>query len=233
MRILPSGRADLLQFVRTHLAIWQLDPAGVGLTSLQVAAMAVLLAESEQAHFAAHTQRIAAESATLSSNIKLGELRDSTARALGAIKVFAREQNAAGPDVNLVYPAAGIDVPLRPAPLPRPAYVRAVNTVITMRGEPTLSWKPPHPQDARERAAGSSGLIYTVQRKHAGERGFSIVYVGKPATFTDAALPPGETQYFVRATRGDKHGAWTQAGTISIGGAGAAMVSGESLALAA
>ncbi len=218
MKLLPAGRSDLLDYMRSHIAVWQQDHAAIGLTQQQVDALVAQLAEAEAAFAHARAIRYEAESATQASNDRIGELRASAATALAAIKLFARLQAGSQDGESGVYNAASIARPLKASSLPEPEYVRSASVSVSTQGQPTITWKPPHPRDARERAASSSGLVYSVQRKLPGERTFALVYAGKEPRFTDIALPPGQTQYLVRASRGREQGPWTQAGTIEIGG---------------
>ncbi len=218
MKLLPAGRTNLIEYMTAHLPIWQSDPEAVGLTQSQVEELAVALAEADAAFLHAKTLRSEAESATLASNIAIGGLRGKAATALACIKVFARTQSGEPEGQAGVYIAASIDPPLQAAPLPAPAQLGEIDATVNTRGQPTLEWKAPHPRDARERAASSSGLIYTVVRKLPGEREYSIVHTGKLRRFTDVALPAGQTLYMVRASRGEQYGEWRQAGAIQIGG---------------
>lgn len=225
MKLLPSGRADLLTYIRTRLEVWQADPSAVGLSPGQVAAIAAQLDEATAAFARTHEMRAAAESATQASNLSLGTLRATTAAALGTIKAFAaNQQNAGAPGGGgAVYVSAMIDSPLSPAPLPAPEAVRDPRVSVDAIGRPTITWKPPHPRDARERAASSSGLTYMVQRMRPGEGGFTLVDAGKMTSFTDTPLPAGTTQYMVRAMRGDRAGPWCNAMQVEAGVGGGAV----------
>ncbi|HVU65083.1 MAG TPA: hypothetical protein VHC70_13970 [Phycisphaerales bacterium] len=226
MKLLPAGRADLLSYLRTHIPIWQADPEAVGLAPERVADLAALLEEAGAAFANAQVMRNEARAATLASNLRLGGLRESAAAVLGTIKSFARNQQNSGAEggAPAVYAAAGIDLPLDPAPLPAPGPVQDPRIAVDTRGRPTIAWKPPHPRDARERAASSSGLTYTVQRKRPGEADYTIVAAGKMLHITDEPLAAGATMYMVRAQRGEAAGPWTfplqvEAG-VGVGGVG-------------
>lgn len=226
MKLLPSGRLDLLNFVTAHLPVWQAEPAAVGLSDAQVAAMATLLADADAAFAHAKAVREEAQAATLISNTRLAALRDSTAAALASVKSFAGNQRITGGAgaEDAVYAGAQIALPLSPAPLPAPGEVRSITLNVDGTGRPTITWRAPHPRNARERAASSSGLIYEIHRKRPGESAFSSVTGTSQRTFTDAPLPAGMTLYMVRARRGRRgsEGPWSIALSVEagIGGTG-------------
>ncbi|QQS08304.1 MAG: fibronectin type III domain-containing protein [Phycisphaerales bacterium] len=237
MKILPSGRADLIQFARVHFPVWADDPDGVGLSVARIAAMQEALAAAEAAQEEARALREAAQAATLLANSAMAALREQTAMGIATIKTFARLATIAGdvPNEETVYAAARLDEPLAPRTLPAPGVVRNVTLTIDTQGRPTVRWKSPHPADARERAASRAGLWFTIQKRAPGSRDFTDLASlgGSTDSYTDAPLAAGTTFYRVRATRGDRAGPWSLAVPVQsgVGDGGGVASHGEHAAL--
>jgi hypothetical protein len=222
MKLLPPGRSDLIAYARSHIEAWSADPGAVGLTSGQVAELQAQCDAAAAAFADAGAARSAAKGATLISNTMLGTLRTLMGVALAGIKVFASEQGGTGGPVaeGDVYAAAQIDVPLKPSVLPAPGQVRNVRVQVDSQGRPTIEWKPPHPRDARERAASSAGLVYAIQRSAPGEGrggGWTLAEATADTSFTDEPLAAGQTRYMIRAMRGRAAGPWSSVLTVSAG----------------
>lgn len=217
MKVLPAGRADLIAFARLHIDEWALDPAAVGLTSQQLAAIHDALDAAATAFERAQMLREEAQAATLTSNTNIATLRDTLATAVSSIKAFARVQEQDGVPQAKVYAAARIAEPRTPSPLPAPDQVRSVRLHINQQGCAVLAWTPPVASDARERAAGRTGVWYEIERKSPGTSAFAGVGGTAERTFTDAPLEVGDTQYRVRARRGDRAGAWSLVAVATVG----------------
>jgi hypothetical protein len=217
MKVLPPGRADLLEFVALHIDQWGADPAAVGLTLAQIDAIRAALDDAAAAFERAQQLRDEAQAATLTSNTNIAMLRTLTATAVSSIKAFARVQEHGGVPQATVYAAARIDEPREPSPLPAPEQIRNVSIHINQHGCAVLRWTPPPASDARERAAGRTGVWYEIERMAPGSSAFVGVGSAAEGTFTDTPLAVGETKYRVRARRGDRAGPWSLAAVATVG----------------
>lgn len=219
MKVLPAGRQDLIQFAIAHIDEWAQDPAAVGLSQSQIDAMREALDGATKAFERAQQLRDEAQAATLTSNTNIAMLRAKLATAVSSIKAFARVQEESGVPEAKVYAAARIDEPRTPSPLPSPTQIRNVRLHINQSGSAVLSWTPPPASDARERSAGRTGVWYEIERKPPGAREFAGVGGTAEKTFTDTPLAVGQTQYRVRARRGDRAGPWslTVSATVGVG----------------
>lgn len=217
MKVLPAGRADLLEFAALHIEEWAVDPEAIGMTPAMIDAMRQALDDAAKAFEKAQQLRDEAQAATLTSNTNIAALRALTATAVASIKAFARVQETQGASQATVYAAARIEPPRAASPLPAPEQVRQVNIHINQHGRAVLSWTPPPPRDARERAAGRTGVWYEVERKSPGTAAFFGVGGTAERTFIDTPLAVGETQYRVRARRGDRAGPWSLVAAATVG----------------
>lgn len=217
MKVLPPGRADLLEFVALHIDQWGADPAAVGLTLAQIDAIRAALDDAAAAFERAQQLRDEAQAATLTSNTNIAALRALTATAVASIKAFARVQEHGGVPQATVYAAARIDEPREPSPLPAPEQIRNVSIHINQHGCAVLRWTPPPASDARARAAGRTGVWYEVQRMSPAAPAFVGAGSTAQRTFTDTPLAVGQTMYRVRARRGDRAGPWSLAAVATVG----------------
>src|SRR5690606_23169008 len=113
--IVPRNRDEMIEFYRLHLPAWQADPARIGLTVEQVAQIAALVAEAEEAEFEATQARNLAQRKTEQLNVKADRLRRHGAAAMAMIRAKARTS-----DEIEVYEQAAIPMPRQPRPTPPP-----------------------------------------------------------------------------------------------------------------
>jgi hypothetical protein len=227
MNVIPAGREAQIQFARTHAAVWEIDPAAIGLTPEVVAAIAAQARAASEARAAASRAAQAARAATLLADIALATLNARVRGAVRSIKAFA----LARPDPARVLSLAQIPVPANLLATPRtplapPTRPEHVDFTLRADGALVLSW-------TSRRASTGDGSYFVVQRRLDGERDFTDIGVAPGSTkesrtisFVDATLPIGArgAAYIIEGRRGRARGEPTAALNITFGSApGAAL----------
>lgn len=194
--VLPETHEALLTFASSHALEWAADPASIGLSPAQAAAVTEALDKARSAVESASAARQAALSATMTQERMLADLHSACAGAIRAIKNFAAESSS---PVE-VYIAARIPEPLpRSRPMAPEAPYGLSAALDAAVGWITLSWKARQPK-------GMSGVVYRVERSTDDGPSAFIGFGRRDKTFIDQTIPPGARRvcYSVQSLRGDR-----------------------------
>lgn len=196
MSTIPQKKSEQLAFFESHWPVWNVTPADVGLTSLQVQAFKTLTQTARASFDAAQTARNAAKAATLTQDADLNLAYTSCSDLIRVIRSFAEQQ----PNPDSVYAAANIPAPAAPAPVGPPGTPTDFTVALQQNGAVTLGWKCVNPQ-------GAMGTIYEVRRK-TGSGAFQFVGAIGIKKFTDDTLTAGSTNvvYQITAVRSTVRG---------------------------
>lgn len=204
---MPAYNPDALNWLEGHIDAWLADPAAIGLTPAQVAALETEITTARASFMHAETIRAESLNATLAFQTDADQMRHSAARMIATVKAFAENE----PEPMTVYTAANISPRAPRSPLPPPDQPGNLRATLLTTGAVKLTWD----------GTGPSGTVYEVYRKLPGETTFDLVAnVGaKKKTYTDKALPAGTTSvhYQIRAIRGDSASTFSPAYTIQFG----------------
>jgi hypothetical protein len=208
---LPSQRLPSIEWLESHIANWNTNAAGIGLSPASVTALATDIANARQAF--TDTQQIRAESKAKTTDFyaKTKAMHDNAAVMIQTIKAFAD----AAPIPATVYTLAQVSPPDPASPLAPPTQPINLSYRVQPNGSIKLAWD----------ATGPSGTIYNVTRQLPGETAFTFVGQGDSSdkSFTDAALPAGSASasYRVQGVHGSLIGPESLTFTVFFGTAGA------------
>jgi hypothetical protein len=227
MAIVPDKKLEQLQFVDKHITPWTTNYAAIGLTREVVAAVGAAADRARASYDAAAAARQASKSATMQADLDFKSMLDLVADAIKTIRLKAESTNDPS-----VYVKADI-----PAPAPRtdalpPTKPTSMQAVLGPDGSLTLQWKVEPSSEGFD--ASTTGVLFTVRRRLAGETRWTILGTAKPgkagkrgfASFTDATLPPAPEglRYSVQgvrsSSRGDLAGPVSNTFEVSLGGNG-------------
>ncbi len=106
-RTIPKSINDRLNFFRTHIERWEVDPSEIGLTPTEVAALRAAFDAMVAANTAAQVARQAAEMATQDQTFKMAALVEMGSVLISKVRAFAE----AGDERNAVLNAASLQPP--------------------------------------------------------------------------------------------------------------------------
>jgi hypothetical protein len=201
MRVIPKTPRQMIEFFRRHVPVWELDPAGVGLTPQAILELRQLLDLAEVRLAEADQARSGAKSATQSLYGVAATLLTKGSNAVAVIKAAARGNTD-------VYSTAQLPVPSKPRREgDAPAQPANLAASIDSSGNVTLTWEGRGPTGTANGpgARGGAGLVFQVYRHAPGEGGYRLIGVTNKLTFVDAAPTLlGPSVYVVEARRGNQ-----------------------------
>jgi hypothetical protein len=194
-RLVPKGRVAKVQFFASRVPGWLERAAEIGVDPAQLAELAGLVAEAEQAYSA---QR-AAERAKIGAPLRFNELVAKVDRV--GSKVIGQARGRARSLGSGASVASGIPPRAKRAPLGPPGKPFAFEVRLNSDGSLTLAWKCKHPR-------GMVGAMYHVSRwVGSSGKGKHLADVGEKK-FNDVTIPRGAANitYEVRAFRSTGQG---------------------------
>lgn len=217
MSVLPEKKEELIQFVESHVKVWENAPTAIGLTAAQVSQLSGLANTARASYVTALEARDAAKSATQTSNTDVTAMRTRAADLIRQIKAYAELQ--ASP--NSVLSLAQIPAPAPPSPAPAPGRPEDFGVTLDTNGAVQLSW-------SCENAAATEGTFFTVSRRLPGEATFrqiggtaGITRENRRASFTDGAVPSSAAadgaSYIVQGFKGTRTGPASDIVTVIFG----------------
>jgi hypothetical protein len=206
MNVIPDGKLEQIVFSEQHYPVWEGSFAAIGLSSQTVLAIKNATSQARASYDAAGAARQASKGATTQSNNDIGSMRELVAEAVKAIRLFAETT-----DNPNVYAKAEIPPPAPPTPARPPTQPVEMRAVIDPTGSLTLNWKVGPVPAGQNLDASTSGVLYLIKRRLAGQATFTFVGAAEPArsgvrgvsSFTDEQLPAGSNnvQYTVQGRR--------------------------------
>lgn len=135
-RVVPKSITGRLSFFTVHAERWAQDPAAIGLTGEDVAALQAALDAATAARLTAEGARLAAESATLAQSLAVEALVSLGANLIAKVRVAAAVTDNTG-----VYTLAGLPAPSGPtrSDIPPPA-PRELTLTPLGTGAVRLAW---------------------------------------------------------------------------------------------
>ena len=188
--VLPASREQMITWFSDRAAAWAADPAGIGLTTLQVSDLAAKIAASQSALGDANAARIASRDATVVYYTETDDLRSFGADLIKTIKAYAETTNNPG-----VYAAASVPPPSPPTPAGPPDKPTDFEAELLSGGGLRLSWK----------GSVSQSAYFSVFRKTESETDFTLLDSPKDKFFDDNTIPAGANSvtYYIQARRDD------------------------------
>jgi hypothetical protein len=135
MRVVPTGRDEMLVFFENHLPLWSKNPAAIGLSADQVAALSQAVAQTRSARDSRLAADLGARAALLDLKNEAAALRDLGTDLVAVIKAYAEVEGDPG-----VYPAAGIPAAQASSPLGSPPAPTQVVASIDSTGVAVIKW---------------------------------------------------------------------------------------------
>lgn len=233
MPVLPDKKLEQIIFAEQHAIIWGPIAASIGMTTVQVTAMANAASAARTNYDAALAARLASKGATLQADNDIRSMNTLVAEAVKRIRLFAETTN----DPN-VFANAQIAPPSPPTPALPPTQPIDMRAIINSMGTLSVEWKAAPASTGFDDS--TTGVIYIIRRKLGSESAFSIVGTAQPtragkrgySSFTDDTLPgnPGTVQYVVQAQKANKLSLASNIFSISLGfgGGGGMFVAGTS-----
>lgn len=223
MGTVPSTIVGKIEFFEEHLPVWAVNPAGIGITAAQVAALSALVNTARDSYEAANAARTAARTATTAQNLDVDTMYDLGADLIKMIRAYAEATNN-----PTVYNNAQIPPPAPAAPLGPPQTPKDVSGVLNSAGHIELRW-------SGTRTGGTSFLVERSVNSSGGP--WTLIGTSEERTFTDEHVPTSIQTVSYRITAVRSGGASNPTnpftilfGTASESGEGAA---GGGLSLAA
>ncbi|MGD1917326.1 MAG: hypothetical protein ACFCBV_14225 [Phycisphaerales bacterium] len=217
MATVPNRKQDMITFFATRLPAWQADPAAIGLSAEQVAALGVRLQAAQDAAGVQATKQAEAKAATEASNTEAQSLRGFGGSLINVIRAFAEAS-----DDPSVYSAAQIPAPADPTPAPAPGMPTDITAAIDNAGSIDLAFKA-------ENAQPHTGTVFEIRRKLDTESAFTLIGTSGEKAYSDATIPAGTTSavYTITARRGELSSGTSENIFVRFSGAGNPGVQGE------
>jgi hypothetical protein len=196
MSYIPRKRGEQVVFFENHIEAWTTNVAALGLTPALVNALDTKTLTARAALKEAEIKRQEARAALQNFHNACDAMRSDGAEAIRLIK----NKFLATQDPN-IWVLAQLPPPAQPGPMPPPGMPFDFRATLETDGSISFRWKANNPQ-------GSSGIVWTVRRKLAGEANYSIAGATGLRKFNDATLPAGtpSVQYIVSGQRGQSIG---------------------------
>lgn len=190
MSTIPRTHEERIAFFEQRLADWAKNPAAIGLTAAQVAALQARTVEARAAQNALIAARAAAGNATLDRNLASDALFSLGGDLVRTIRAFAQASDDA-----IVYAEASIRPPKVPSPTGAPPPPTEVAFALLPGGALRISWK----------GSMARGTTFAVYRAPVGSRAYTLLDTVHAKHFVDRAIPPGTTSlaYAIEARRAD------------------------------
>lgn len=191
MGIVPKGRVKRISWYRTHAARWAQDPAAIGVTPEQVAALQALVDEARIAKIQQDRAYGAARAATMGLKAAIEKLS-----VAGSCMVQQIRTQAAVSDDPRVYSASWIPRPRKKSRIGQPGMPSGFAFDLEQIGWLNLSWKCKNPR-------GAEGTTYLVYRQVDGIGPFAFLGHAGKKKFVDKTLPAGAkyVTYRIQAVR--------------------------------
>ncbi|MFI4917641.1 MAG: hypothetical protein ACIAS6_14195 [Phycisphaerales bacterium JB060] len=189
MSTVPKEYPETIDWLAARITDWSADPALIGLSELELNALATELSEAQAALAAAVQARKDSKDATTLYHDRGRTLLVSTRASVGKIRAFAK----ASDDPEKVYSDASIPPPASPSPAPAPGQPFAFRTELLYNGDLKVSFECEHP-------TGVNGVIYKVERQNAPQTPFLFIENAKERAFTDSTIPHGSSEIAYRVT---------------------------------
>jgi len=188
MATVPSTIADKLAFFEQHLPVWAKDPVGIGLTAIQLASLANMVADARAAFDAAQDARAISRAATVSQSNAMSVMGEFGSDLVTTIRAFAETSN--DPEV---YAVAQIPPPAPPTPAGPPEQPTNLTASLTPGGALKISWK----------GSVASSAYFSVYRRAAGETAFTLLDSTDTKFYEDTSIPAGvnNVTYYIQARR--------------------------------
>jgi hypothetical protein len=204
---MPSSNHAALEWLEGHIAQWNTNQAGIGLTSAQTADIALTVANVRSDFTSVETVRAESLAKTSEFNSNAAAMRLKASKLISTIKSFAGTSG----DAATVYTLAGLTPKGPSSPALPPEQPTGLKAILNGDGSVTIEW------DGR----GPTGTVYNINRKVAGETAFTFIGQSgaRDKAFTDTGVPPGSASavYTVQGVRGSDMGLLSQAMTVFFG----------------
>jgi len=219
MGVVPNSIVGRIQFFEEHLPVWVDNAAKIGLSSVQLTDLATRTAQARADFETALASRSEAKANTELQNLSVGSMYNLGSDLIKTVRAYAETT-----EDPTVYASAQIPAPATPTPLGPPATPTDLAVTLTTVGDLELTWK----------ASRAGGTSFSIERQTGPTGSWSLIGTSEDKTFTDSAVPTGETQIAYRVTAARSGGASdpTPPFVVYFGTAGASS-GGESLTLAA
>lgn len=187
--IVPKEQRSAIAFFSQRLEAWGADPAAIGLSSDEVAAIADKVAAAEQAYDEMLQARMASMNATLALRQRIADMRSFGTDLIQVIRAHAELSDGVE-----VYVAALIPPPRQGSPLGPPPAPRDVRVELDGDGYAHLRWKG-------DRAGGTA---YLIERQvfeidaPPGAGAWTLIGTSVLSTAVDATVPRGVRQVWYR-----------------------------------
>ena len=209
MGIVPKGRGKRISWYKSHANKWAEDPAAIGVTPEQVAALQAIVEEARVARIDKARAYATARSATLRLKMAIEKLSIA-----GSCMVQQIRTQAAVSDDPAVYFKAWLPRPRKKSPIGKPGKPEGLDFKLDQVGWLTLSWTCKNP-------TGAEGTTYHVYRQLNDAGPFEYLGHAGKKKFRDTTLPAGvkTATYKVRAVRSTSVGPWAMF-SVPFGGIG-------------
>jgi hypothetical protein len=178
MSVVPKEAVAKIQFFEDHDAPWSSNSTQVGLTTTEVAALAVKTAAARAAYDVQQAAQLAAKDATLNLRLAVTAMAAAGAELIQKIRVKAA---TAG---DGVYALASLPAPALPSPVPPPGLPTDFTAALSQGGAVTLGWRCPNPANAKS-------TMYQVSRRTGATGPFVLLGATGSRKFVDDSIPAG------------------------------------------
>lgn len=190
MSVLPSSKAERVQWCQDHVEPWTTNFAAIGVTSAAVSAWSTKVTAASSAFDA---KRLAYQAAEAATNDYYAAVAAMTNASSALIKQIKAQAQIVGPTV---YGLAEIPAPADPTHRDPPGTPTDLKLELTPTGILLMKWKCNNPR-------GLGGTMYQVYRRHTPLGAFLPLGGTGSKSFTDDSIPAGSTQltYQIQAVR--------------------------------
>lgn len=205
----PQPKIDQITWFENHLPLWA-SPTSFGITAAQLTSLSTAVEAARKAYDDAQAARVASKAATTSENEAVAAMLTNGRNIVNIMKSFIENSGD-----SALWGQAGLEPNAAPGTAPAPNAPNRLGATLDSVGNVIVNWKASQP-------TGVSGVIYSVQRSLDNGPFVLLDSVGEKE-FVDETLPIGTqtVSYTVKAKRGNKSSAWSEALILRFGRVGA------------
>jgi hypothetical protein len=193
MSTIPERHADVIPWCQTHVKVWEVDPAAIGLDEATVDELDDLTGEAEAALREYQRAKLKVAAALARFHDRAGRLRGKASNAVGRVRAFAPTQ----PSPSKVLTDARIPSRRDASPLPAPGVPFRFESRLLEDGALKVSFECDNRAEGGRRLRG---VTYVVERRDGEDGPFVYVETALERRFLDETIPLGTTTVTYRVT---------------------------------
>ncbi len=211
MASFPNDKDGKIEYFEQRLPQWVADPASVGLTADQVAALALLVLDARSGYTAAQQGKQDTRNLIFTQDIAINSMMGLGTALVATIRAFADATGQLDGDAAFadVYTAANLSPFNAATPLAPPSPATNLQASLLNSGGIKLTWN----------GTTANGTVYSVWRRTNNETSFTQLATSGQRTYEDQTVPAGSTEvlYFLKTIRDELTSDDSESITVRLG----------------